>query len=134
MRKINYFNTLLIVFGCIIIFDGIISIITQLRQTNEDLMYDLPRITRALLGSYMILFPLYYKDLSILSFKERVQFLFIGLILFFDGLLSIIIQIDETILFHFGRIIRIGIGIFCIFLVYLPRQVKTITINNNSNT
>lgn len=48
-------------------------------------------------------------------------FLAIGVFLIFDGLISYVLQREETIDFQIGRFVRSGIGIF-IFLLGLYSQ------------
>ncbi|KKL98384.1 hypothetical protein LCGC14_1824910 [marine sediment metagenome] len=43
----------------------------------------------------------------------------IGIILIFDGIISILFQIDESFLFQFGRIVRIFLGLFLIIIIWL---------------
>jgi len=51
----------------------------------------------------------------------------IGFIMIFDGIVSIIFQVDESFLFQFGRIVRIilGISLFGIVgFIYITRKNK----------
>ena len=51
----------------------------------------------------------------------------IGFIMIFDGIVSIIFQVDESFLFQFGRIVRIilGISLFGIVgFIYISRKNK----------
>ena len=102
-KKINW---LLFILGFILIFDGIVSYIAQY---DEVLMYQLPRVTRGILGGYICFISYYPIEKTKIEYKIHLSF--IGIILIFDGIISIIDQIDETLLFQIGRYIRIGIGV-----------------------
>jgi hypothetical protein len=63
---------------------------------------------------------------------ERKQLIFIALFLFFtgiflliDGIISILIQLDNPLLYHLGRLPRMIIGIFNIVIAYsINKQLK----------
>ncbi len=74
------------------------------------------RITFSIIGFILVIIGL----LGFLEITNTLGFLLgiSGVYLIIDGAVSIIIQIKETFLFMIGRIIRIFIGIFIIFIVY----------------
>ena len=115
--KINKF---LLILGFFFIFDGIVSIIFQI---DESLMYQLPRITRIILGLYILIFS--FQEFISTSYESiiKINYLLIplGIILTIDGIISIIDQINEPLIFQIGRIIRI---IFGLLIVIYPFKKK----------
>jgi uncharacterized membrane protein HdeD (DUF308 family) len=116
-KKVNW---LLFILGLILILDGIISYIAQY---DEVLMYHLPRATRGIIGIYICYISFYPLDKVKLEYK--IHLTLIGIILIIDGIISILDQIDETMIFQIGRYIRIGIGV--IITIY-PLKKKEIII------
>jgi len=66
------------------------------------------------------------KRKTINNFKKNTPtiLIIIGFILIFDGIISILFQIDESFLFQFGRYFRIFLGISLIMIVQFMKKNK----------
>ena len=91
------------------------------KRQEENLMWHQVRIARIILGILVIHIrnhPI-EKGFKLKRGIFRLDCFFIGLILFFDSIISIYLQMNEPIIFQIGRYIRLTISVYLMIVNFL---------------
>ena len=109
------FYPIFAVIGIFLMVDGVLSIIFQI---EEDWMWHEVRIARIIIGILVIHIRNHPIEKGF-EFKKgifRFDSFFLGLILFFDSIISILLQLHEPFIFQIGRYIRLSISIYLMII------------------